>query len=156
MEEADALCSRIGIMAGGTLRAIGAQLHLKNKYGYGYRLTVIFESENFNDGFIFDIICNDAVVIDQIGNTIYYDLPKDGIDITNVFSLMNTLKFERTYQIRDWALSHTSLEEVFVNVSTDDQLGTKSRSESDVSLRSATRTRGHTPPHPVGDETIDL
>lgn len=31
MEEADALCSRIGIMAGGCLRCLGTQVHLKNK-----------------------------------------------------------------------------------------------------------------------------
>lgn len=32
MEEADALCSRIGIMAGGSLRCLGTQVHLKNRY----------------------------------------------------------------------------------------------------------------------------
>ena len=31
MEEADALCNRIGIMAGGGLRCLGTQIHLKNK-----------------------------------------------------------------------------------------------------------------------------
>ena len=31
MEEADALCARIGIMAGGQLRCLGTQLHLKSK-----------------------------------------------------------------------------------------------------------------------------
>ena len=33
MEEADALCSKIGIVAGGQLRCLGSQLHLKNKFG---------------------------------------------------------------------------------------------------------------------------
>jgi len=31
MEEADALCERIGIMADGELQCVGSQLHLKNR-----------------------------------------------------------------------------------------------------------------------------
>ena len=42
MEEADALSTRIGIMAYGRLLCVGTQLHLKNKYGSGYKLTIVF------------------------------------------------------------------------------------------------------------------
>lgn len=40
MDEADALCTRIGIMAAGNLRCLGTQLELKNRYGQGYTLSV--------------------------------------------------------------------------------------------------------------------
>ncbi len=120
MDEADTLCNRVGIMAGGTLRAIGTQLHLKNKYGYGYRLTVVYHNDTFNDGFIFEL-CPEAVVIDQIGNTVDYDLPKDAIDVSVVFKTMDDIKTNKSLAVKDWALSHTSLEEVFVNVS--DEIG---------------------------------
>ena len=40
MEEADVLCDKISILASGRLRCIGTPLHLKNKYGFGYRLYV--------------------------------------------------------------------------------------------------------------------
>ena len=40
MEEADALCSRVGIMVKGELRCLGSTQHLKNKYGAGYMLEV--------------------------------------------------------------------------------------------------------------------
>ena len=36
MEEAEALCNRIGIMVGGRLRCLGPAQHLKNKFGRGY------------------------------------------------------------------------------------------------------------------------
>ncbi|ORZ37317.1 hypothetical protein BCR44DRAFT_1043761 [Catenaria anguillulae PL171] len=36
LQEADALCSRIGIMAGGRMRVLGNQLTLKSKFGSGY------------------------------------------------------------------------------------------------------------------------
>lgn len=35
-EEAEALCSRIGIMVGGRLRCLGSSQHLKSKFGKGY------------------------------------------------------------------------------------------------------------------------
>jgi ABC-type multidrug transport system ATPase subunit len=38
MEEADSLCNRIGIVCIGKLRAIGSQVHLKNKFGAGLKL----------------------------------------------------------------------------------------------------------------------
>jgi energy-coupling factor transporter ATP-binding protein EcfA2 len=38
MEEAEALCTRIGIMVGGRLRCIGSSTHLKARFGEGYQL----------------------------------------------------------------------------------------------------------------------
>jgi hypothetical protein len=38
MEEAEALCPRIGIMAGGKLRCLGSAQHLKTKFGQGYQV----------------------------------------------------------------------------------------------------------------------
>lgn len=40
MEEADALCSRVGIMVKGELRCLGSTQHLKNLYGAGYNLEI--------------------------------------------------------------------------------------------------------------------
>jgi len=40
MEEADALASRIGIMANGRMQCIGSQLHLKHRFGNGYELSI--------------------------------------------------------------------------------------------------------------------
>lgn len=49
MEEAEALCSRIGIMARGELQCIGTSQHLKKKYGKGYTLTVNLLKYNPNN-----------------------------------------------------------------------------------------------------------
>ena len=40
MEEADALCHRIGIITHGTLRTVGNQIRLKKEYGEGYRMSL--------------------------------------------------------------------------------------------------------------------
>ena len=45
MEEADLLSSRIGIMAKGVLRCVGTPLHLKRRYGRGFKLTISFRKD---------------------------------------------------------------------------------------------------------------
>jgi ATP-binding cassette subfamily A (ABC1) protein 1 len=40
MEEAEALCSKVGIMVGGRLRCLGSCQHLKNKYAQGFQAEV--------------------------------------------------------------------------------------------------------------------
>jgi ATP-binding cassette, subfamily A (ABC1), member 3 len=55
MEECEALCPRIGIMANGRLRCLGSAQHLKNKFGQGYQLELkasIVDHED--DDFIFN------------------------------------------------------------------------------------------------------
>ena len=42
MEEADNLADRIGILAEGNLQCIGTQIHLKRKFGEGFRISCIF------------------------------------------------------------------------------------------------------------------
>ena len=41
MDEADVLGDRIGIMASGKLKCIGSSLFLKNRFGVGYKLTLV-------------------------------------------------------------------------------------------------------------------
>jgi len=49
MEEAEALCSRIGIMTHGQLRALGTKQHLKLKLGSGYEMVVKLHVSNETD-----------------------------------------------------------------------------------------------------------
>jgi ABC-type multidrug transport system ATPase subunit len=52
MEEAEALCQKIGIMAKGTLRCLGNATRLKQLYGSGFRLFINTESEDRMPGAI--------------------------------------------------------------------------------------------------------
>ena len=45
MAEAETLGDRIGIVARGKLRVLGSALHLKNKFGAGYRLNVLLHCD---------------------------------------------------------------------------------------------------------------
>src|SRR6185295_7435658 len=46
MEEAEVLCQKVSIMAQGTLRCIGPQLRLKEKYGRGFKLSFSGQAAN--------------------------------------------------------------------------------------------------------------
>jgi ABC-type multidrug transport system ATPase subunit len=43
MEEAEALCTKVGIMVGGRLRCFGTIQDLKSKFGHGYTLNAKFD-----------------------------------------------------------------------------------------------------------------
>ncbi|KAF2074332.1 hypothetical protein CYY_004353 [Polysphondylium violaceum] len=49
MEECEAIGDRVGIMVAGRLKCLGDNLHLKNKFGTGYRLTIYMNSKNNNN-----------------------------------------------------------------------------------------------------------
>ncbi len=49
MEEADLLCDKIAIMAEGDLAAVGTSMDLKQRFGVGYRLTVVKQSAEDSD-----------------------------------------------------------------------------------------------------------
>lgn len=49
MEECEALCPRIGIMANGRLRCLGSAQHLKNKFGQGYQVEMKAKLVNRED-----------------------------------------------------------------------------------------------------------
>ena len=40
MEEAEALCTKMGIMVSGEFKCFGSSSHIKDKYGTGYELEV--------------------------------------------------------------------------------------------------------------------
>ena len=50
MEEAEALCDRIGVITNGTIRTVGDQFRLKSIYGRGYFVTVSVEINRLDEG----------------------------------------------------------------------------------------------------------
>lgn len=133
MEEAEALCTRIGIMAKGQLRCIGSSQHLKSKYGKGFTLTLNLlpcaspegtrEQQERVDGFIVKTLSNgQGKLLSAINRTRKFLIPKKMVtaenilintDISEIFRLMEANK--AVLKIREWGLSLTTLEEVFIS-----------------------------------------
>jgi ABC-type multidrug transport system ATPase subunit len=54
MEEAEALCNRIGIMADGALRCLGNSMRLKELYASGFRVYLSAPDENLDKASKYD------------------------------------------------------------------------------------------------------
>ena len=110
MEEADALCSRIGIMAGGSLRAIGTQLYLKSRFGDGFKVTLNCVDESMErlrrvNDFVTSLSA-DAKFVSRFGAHLTYTVPMASGDVATIFNRMESSK--RELGILEW-VSHATL-----------------------------------------------
>ena len=117
MEEADAVCSRIGIIADGSMRCIGSSQHLKNRFGSGYVLTAVLNSDSAEAGSRLDAAVSrhfaESRLLEALGNTRRYN-------IGNLSSLAGAFKVveeqRKPLDIAQYSISQTSsLEQIFLN-----------------------------------------
>jgi len=69
MEEAEALCTKMGIMVAGNFKCFGTSQHIKNKYGTGYEIEA--KIKTLNEDEVSEIrqknnISVDVMTLDQI------------------------------------------------------------------------------------------
>lgn len=122
MEEADALCGRIGIMSHGLLRCLGTNNHLKNKYGNGYKIDVRFK-EGMDDAahqFMMGILPEAKV---EVGSSFagmrVYQVARQHCKLSQVFQAMQTRP--ESAGIDDYGVRQTSLEEVFLKIARESE-----------------------------------
>ena len=118
MEEADTLCTRIGIMVGGSLRSIGTQAHLKSKHGDGYRLTctVSNESSSIDEQLLREQICPSACLVHSFSKSRVYLLPTGDTELSTTFEYLTDPVRMTALGIQQWGLSQTTLEEAFIRI----------------------------------------
>jgi ABC-type multidrug transport system ATPase subunit len=117
MEEADVLGDRIGIMKKGRFICLGTGLHLKNKFGTGYRVVVVMEGGKPIQAII-DRFCQQldgTVVMESDNLTVKFNIPRSCIN--QLPSFFEQLENDRDrLGVADIQLSLTTLEEVFLSV----------------------------------------
>eukprot|EP00158_Paraphelidium_tribonemae_P006581 Partr_v1_DN27888_c0_g1_i2_m22819 putative (ABC) transporter len=144
MEEIDFLAAKIGIMTKGVLRCLGTPAHLKRKYGRGFKLNVSFykpvdRALLANNPDVVErggLMTHDAALrwienampkdqwskIDQGGveGSAIYEFNDDGQDgiLFQIIDGMDSMKY--CLGVEDWGISETSLEEVFLNIVSED------------------------------------
>jgi len=64
MEECEALCPRIGIMAAGRLKCIGSAQHLKSKFGQGFQVEMKIQNVDVKDE---DFSSNLSAIAESVG-----------------------------------------------------------------------------------------
>jgi ABC-type multidrug transport system ATPase subunit len=116
MEEAEALCQRIGIMARGTLRCIANPLRLKDLYGTGFKLFSNSEEEDTPAvaKYLESILPAGWTKMDSYATQISYEFPATKGAISKLFVEIEGAK--EKLGIKDWGIGQTTLEEVFVRL----------------------------------------
>ena len=115
MEEAEALCSRIGIMVKGQLRALGSKQHLKSKFGSGFELVVKLVATNFEEqnakvlAFLRSSFPS-TTVVNENGGLVTYKLASNEVKMGLLFSDLEANKDKLC--IEDYSIAQPTLEQV--------------------------------------------
>ena len=151
MEEADALCGRIGIMAYGQLRCLGSSLHLKAKFGAGHKVDLIVRDGAREAAIAF---MNETLVsrgapppTTMPGSTssqLTVQVRHDAVQLSDLFGAMN--ERPESSGIVQWALRQTSMEEVFLTIARESEADFAAKEEA----RKAAKTKGGSLPCPGG------
>ncbi|KAI8838124.1 hypothetical protein BC829DRAFT_447484 [Chytridium lagenaria] len=111
MEEAEALCQRIGIMAKGTLRCLANPIRLKDLYGSGFKLFLIrFRWRRIRKraaAWIESLMPKGWTKVDSFATNTSYEFPPAPGVISYLFQTIEAGKVENG--ILDWGISQTTL-----------------------------------------------
>ncbi|KMS97647.1 hypothetical protein BVRB_5g125080 isoform A [Beta vulgaris subsp. vulgaris] len=116
MEEAEALCDRLGVFVDGALRCVGNPKELKGRYG-GYFIFTMTTTSGKNDEEVEDMVvslCRNAVKTYHLGGTQKFELPKQEVRLADIFQLVENAKSK--FPVQAWGLADTTLEDVFIKV----------------------------------------
>ncbi|OMO98253.1 ABC transporter-like protein [Corchorus olitorius] len=115
MEEAEALCDRLGIFVDGSLQCVGNAKELKARYGgsYIFTMTTSVNHEEEVENMVRHLSPS-ANKIYQISGTQKFELPKQEVRIADVFQAVENAKTKFT--VFAWGLVDTTLEDVFIKV----------------------------------------
>ena len=132
MEEADALGDRIGIMSEGQLAALGSPVHLKRRFGNGYRMQLVVPEGScavIRDK-VGALLPAAKLVDESAGNLIYtVQLGVDSAQGVSMAAATELFAYVEEVQrgehpgigLTDWGVSHTTLEDVFLKLAKADE-----------------------------------
>jgi ABC-type multidrug transport system ATPase subunit len=120
MEEADVLCTTIGIMSGGMLRCVGPQQQLKQRFGQGYTLKLNFQTgaEDRVQALLHELAPT-AKLVESFRNCATFQVPTKDLVVSELFEVMEERRGEAG--ITDWGINQTSLEDVFLTIVRNDE-----------------------------------
>ncbi|CAI5993150.1 unnamed protein product [Closterium sp. NIES-64] len=115
MEEAEALCDRLGIFVSGQFECIGNARQLTTRYGGTYVLTLTTPlEEEENIGRVVNSICPNAKRIYSLAGTQKFEMPMAEVEVADVFATIASVRDQMS--IRAWGFTNTTLEDVFIKI----------------------------------------
>lgn len=120
MEEAEALCDRLGIFVGGRLQCLGNPKDLTARFGgyLSFTITTPPHQEAVAAAAVKSMSQN-ARLVYALGGTQKYELPLTEVEVDGVFRRMEEIKLRREVDVLDWGVSNATLEEVFIKIARD-------------------------------------
>ena len=116
MEECEALCNTIGIMADGQLKCIGSPQHLKSRFGEGYQLQLKFTESTAVKSAVQDFVfstfpsaTNEAK--EETPSRLCFSIKKD-VSLADIFR--RVLENKDRLSLTDYSVSQSTLEQVFM------------------------------------------
>jgi hypothetical protein len=105
-------------MAHGAVRALGNSISLKAKYGAGYRINIITDTEK--SGAIKQQVLQrvpNVVVEDESAGALIFQFPNTSK--STIPDFVDWLETEKANGVKTWGISQTTLEEVFLKIIRD-------------------------------------
>jgi len=123
MEEAEALCQRIGIMAKGTLRCYANPTRLKELYGSGFKIYANCASGKTDDvaNFLEGVLPAGFSRVDAFDTSISYEFPAGKGVLAKLFEAIE--KDKANVGILDYGIGETTLDEVFLRLISEQDAG---------------------------------
>jgi len=126
MEECEALCTRLAVMVNGRFQCLGSTQHLKAKFGEGYSLTIKLRVPPGQQGVHAALEAKTQALMQFVSLTFPGSQLKDqhhglfryrivrasGVTWARLFGAVE--KARSTYDIEDYSVSQTTLEQVFI------------------------------------------
>jgi ABC-type multidrug transport system ATPase subunit len=120
MEEAEALCDRLGIFVGGRLHCVGNPKDLTARFG-GY-LSFTITTPPHQEAAAAKVVKSmspNARLVYALGGTQKYELPLSEVEVDRCFRRMEEVKLRKELEVLDWGVSNATLEEVFIKITRD-------------------------------------
>ena len=120
MEEAEAICDRIGILAKGALKCLGNSQHLKAKFGSGYEVKLRATVSSVT--LVIDRICGELSfkLIEQNDVNLTLQSICSTIDLSAAFTLLEELKAKGA--VVEYSVSQSTLDQIFVRLVEQDKV----------------------------------
>jgi len=127
MEECEALCTRMAVMVNGRFQCLGSNQHLKAKFGEGYSLMIKLHACKGEEATGTSLEARSQALIQYISSTfpgsqlkdqhdglVHYHIGRSpGLTWANLFGAVERAR--SMYDIDDYSVSQTTLEEVFIS-----------------------------------------
>ena len=119
MEECEALCTRITIMANGRFVCLGSPQHLRSKFGQGYTLEAkMATQEGGNPAPVEPLVAHvqqhfpSAKLFDSHDGYAHMQVPDPSVRVADIFAVMEEAKDK--LEVEQYGVHQTNLEQVFL------------------------------------------